>query len=39
MILKIKLFVAKILVNDFTGKLITILFSNIIPFYNLRIDS
>jgi len=38
MILKIKLFVAKILVNDFTGKLIAILFSNKIPFHNLIID-
>lgn len=38
MILKIKLLVAKILVNDFTGKLIAILFSNKIPFHNLRID-
>lgn len=38
MILKIKLIVAKILVNDFTGKLIALLFSNKIPFHNLRID-
>lgn len=38
MILQIKLVIAKILVNDFTGKLIAILFSNKIPFYNLRID-
>jgi FkbM family methyltransferase len=38
MILQIKLIVAKILVNDFTGKLIAILFSNKIPFHNLRID-
>ncbi|MBC5833299.1 FkbM family methyltransferase [Flavobacterium sp. F372] len=38
MILKIKLLVAKILVNDFSGKLISILFSNKIPFHNLRID-
>ena len=38
MILHIKLVIAKILVNDFTGKLIAILFSNKIPFHNLRID-
>lgn len=38
MIQQIKLVIAKILVNDFTGKLIAILFSNKIPFYNLRID-
>lgn len=37
MILQIKLIVAKILVNDFTGKLISILFSNKIPFHNLTI--
>ena len=36
--LKIKLIIAKILVNDFTGKLISMLFSNKIPFHNLRID-
>lgn len=38
MILQIKLVVAKILVNDFTGKLIAILFSNKIPFHNLKIE-
>jgi FkbM family methyltransferase len=38
MILKIKLLVAKILVNDFSGKLIAILFSNKIPFHNLKIE-
>ncbi len=38
MLLQIKLFVAKILVNDFTGKLISILFSNKIPFHNLIIE-
>lgn len=38
MIHQIKLIVAKILVNDFTGKLIAVLFSNKIPFHNLRID-
>ena len=38
MILQIKLVLAKILVNDFTGKLIALLFSNKIPFHNLRID-
>lgn len=38
MLLQIKLFVAKILVNDFTGKLISMLFSNKIPFHNLIID-
>lgn len=38
MLLRIKLIIAKILVNDFTGKLISILFSNKIPFHNLRID-
>ncbi|MES2863847.1 MAG: FkbM family methyltransferase [Bacteroidota bacterium] len=38
MLLKIKLFIAKILVNDFTGKLISILFSNKIPFHNLIIE-
>lgn len=38
MILKIKLLIAKILVNDFTGKFIAILFSNKIPFHTLRID-
>ena len=38
MLLQIKLIIAKILVNDFTGKLISILFSNKIPFHNLRID-
>lgn len=38
MLLKIKLIIARILVNDFTGKLVAILFSNKIPFHNLRID-
>jgi FkbM family methyltransferase len=38
MILKIKAVVAKILVNDFTGKLIALLFSNKIPFHNLKIE-
>ncbi len=38
MLLQIKLIIARILVNDFTGKLIAILFSNKIPFHNLRID-
>lgn len=38
MLLQIKLIIAKILVNDFTGKLITILFSNKIPFHHLIID-
>lgn len=37
MMLQIKLLLAKILVNDFTGKLIAILFSNKIPFHNLSI--
>lgn len=38
MILQIKLMVAKILVNDFTGKFISIFFSNKIPFHNLIIE-
>lgn len=38
MILKIKLIIARILVNDLTGKLIAMLFSNTIPFHNLKID-
>lgn len=38
MLLQIKLIIAKILVNDFTGKLIALLFSNKIPFHNLRVD-
>lgn len=38
MLLQIKLIIAKILVNDFTGKLISIVFSNKIPFHNLIID-
>ena len=38
MMLKIKRLVAKILVNSFTGKLISIVFSNKIPFHNLVID-
>ena len=38
MLLQIKLIIAKILVNDFTGKLLAILFSNKIPFHHLRID-
>lgn len=38
MLLQIKLIIARILVNDFTGKLIALLFSNKIPFHNLVID-
>lgn len=38
MMLKIKRLVAKILVNDFTGRLISIVFSNKIPFHNLIVD-
>lgn len=38
MLLKIKALIAKIIVNDFTGKVIATLFSNKIPFHNLTID-
>lgn len=38
MLLKTKRLIAKILVNDYTGKYLALLFSNIIPFYGLKID-
>jgi FkbM family methyltransferase len=38
MLLKIKRLIAKILVNDYIGKYIALLFSNKIPFYKLKID-
>lgn len=36
--LKIKVLVARLLVNNFTGKLISFLFSNKIPFHDIKID-
>jgi len=36
--LKFKVFIAKILVNNFTGNIISYLFSNKIPFYDIKID-
>ncbi|MFT5753333.1 MAG: FkbM family methyltransferase [Flavobacterium sp.] len=36
--LKIKVLIAKLLVNNFNGRIISILFSNKIPFYNIKID-
>lgn len=38
MLLKIKALIAKFLVNDFSGSILGLVYSNVLPFYNLKID-